>query len=467
MVMDFQLLSDLHLEFDSNFGAFRVPQLSDTLVLAGDICTVKHTDRLERFLAEECAGFRLVILIAGNHELYASSYKKTLAWLRGVADRFENVRFMEREHVVVADKFRFVCATLWADIPESAVSMVERCMNDYAMIEADPPSSSDDDEVEESKQNEEKPIVRRRLRVADTRRFFYRDRAWIEEQIRVAKKLDQYVVVVTHHAPLSKGTSKKVHEGSILNSAFATDMHELFGGRVLAWVFGHTHFNCDELVHGTRVVSNQMGYRMVNEHKENGFVLDKVIHIDPRPLERFWTAVEQGDVDTVKAVLVDEHRLLDARDEQWCETALHRACYAGDTKLVRFLLAAGADPAATSPRFGTTAIHSAAASGSWKCIKIVLDHVAKSASAAVVADDGVSSTSGDDEDENKEATASGAAVATLVDHQSSNGMTALHSAAHRGHKKAFKLLTKQYRADPSIRDHSGRSAADVMAKHSS
>ena len=86
---------------------------------------------------------------------------------------------------------------------------------------------------------------------------------------------------MTHHAPTVGGTSdpKFAAGGPVASgSAFAT---ELVGGpcwdkeRVRVWMFGHTHWCCDFVREGVRVVSNQRGYR----EGVPGFAPDKVVEI--------------------------------------------------------------------------------------------------------------------------------------------------------------------------------------------
>ena len=62
------------------------------------------------------------------------------------------------------------------------------------------------------------------------------------------------------------------HKGSVLNSAFATDLSKLIAdNRIDAWIYGHSHTNIDAEINRTKVICNQMGYVFDNEHICNGF----------------------------------------------------------------------------------------------------------------------------------------------------------------------------------------------------
>ena len=81
----------------------------------------------------------------------------------------------------------------------------------------------------------------------------------------------KHVVVITHHLPTLEVVAS-YHKGSVLNSAFATELSRLIAdNRIDVWIYGHSHTNIDAEINGTKVVCNQMGYVFENEHIANGF----------------------------------------------------------------------------------------------------------------------------------------------------------------------------------------------------
>lgn len=87
----------------------------------------------------------------------------------------------------------------------------------------------------------------------------------------LAESTAEHIVVVTHHLPTLEVVAP-YHNGSVLNSAFATDLGNLIAdNRIDAWIYGHSHTNIDAEINGTKVVCNQMGYVFDNEHLANGF----------------------------------------------------------------------------------------------------------------------------------------------------------------------------------------------------
>jgi hypothetical protein len=90
-----------------------------------------------------------------------------------------------------------------------------------------------------------------------------RDLEWLRAELETVEE-GRKVLVATHHAPTTRGTSNPVFKDSPFGSAFATEILGAGGawGRVSTWAFGHTHWCCDfvEEASGVRVVANQGGY---------------------------------------------------------------------------------------------------------------------------------------------------------------------------------------------------------------
>lgn len=90
------------------------------------------------------------------------------------------------------------------------------------------------------------------------------DLEWLNTQVELIRVNEpgRRVLVFTHHAPVVEGTSDPTYIGSPGSSAFATDLvkEACWGSPVKVWAFGHTHWSCDFVHNGVRVVGNQRGY---------------------------------------------------------------------------------------------------------------------------------------------------------------------------------------------------------------
>ena len=79
--------------------------------------------------------------------------------------------------------------------------------------------------------------------------------------------------MVTHHAPLIRGTSADKYIGSGMNSAFATDLSGMIAANADVapfWVHGHTHHSHVLAVPGTGGTGSSSGNGNGGEEKEGG-----------------------------------------------------------------------------------------------------------------------------------------------------------------------------------------------------
>merc|ERR1711933_402572 len=129
--------------------------------------------------------------------------------------------------------------------------------NDYRMIYI-----STDDSASETKDFQGVPVSR--LTPQRTSQWHVESVRWLQSEIAQIEADGCHCIgVLTHHTPSMHGTSAPEHEtpGNTVNHAFSTDLSELLRlPSVKLWAYGHTHYNNDQLIHGTRLVSNQLGY---------------------------------------------------------------------------------------------------------------------------------------------------------------------------------------------------------------
>lgn len=98
-----------------------------------------------------------------------------------------------------------------------------------------------------------------------------KDLGFLHQELASSSKAGEpATVVVTHHAPTMQGSSHPQYRTplhNLPNYGFATPLEYLFAqfnrpdnSNVKLWISGHTHFNMDSTLFGTRCVSNQHGY---------------------------------------------------------------------------------------------------------------------------------------------------------------------------------------------------------------
>ena len=230
------IISDIHLE---NIGSFPLkPKRNSILCLTGDIGTFEDQIMLKSFLKDAVTKYGRVLYVPGNHEYYSQGQ-----WTHGTLDKiWKNtceeigIDLLQNKSLIVNTTLgptRFLGTTLWSG--KSRITL-----NDYTKIWKTPQKRG------------EKCLIT----MEDTRRWHEEAVEFLGEEL--GKNKDIPTVVLTHHAPLLVGTSDPMYGDSA--EGFATDLSHLFEPHVKLWAFGHTHYPCDFMYKGTRVVSNPMGY---------------------------------------------------------------------------------------------------------------------------------------------------------------------------------------------------------------
>lgn len=228
-VLDFQLVSDLHLEKTNDNGSAFVDQLpvaSDVLVVAGDLTCVQFFSLTKELFEKLCRKRRRVYYVPGNHDYYKCFPREVDALLEAVEQELPTLKVLRPGRVDVLDGRRILGATLW--FREDPFSVVHS-----GLLE-------DFDEI---------------LNFVP----------WVYDQNAAAvsffeKELQKDDIVITHHLPTHRSVPEKFVESN-LNRFFVCDLERLIVERQPAlWMHGHTHTPCDHQIGECRVVANPRGY---------------------------------------------------------------------------------------------------------------------------------------------------------------------------------------------------------------
>lgn len=254
--MKISLVSDLHLEF----GYQSLPG-GDVLILAGDVAEARsiskhhHSTKLlsdepdehyrcSEFFYHECAKYKKVFYVMGNHEHYHNKFWKTYEELKSVIP--DNVSLLENQHEVY-EGICFVGATLWTDMNRSdpvTLTAMKTYMNDYRLITYHYPEYD----------------TYHKMDPMDTVRIHYKSKEYIKQTVQQYQ--DMPVVVITHMAPSFASVSERFRHDRISNGAYASDLSHLIldNPNIRVWCHGHMHDATDYMIGDTRVVSNPRGY---------------------------------------------------------------------------------------------------------------------------------------------------------------------------------------------------------------
>ncbi|KAF2158697.1 hypothetical protein M409DRAFT_61418 [Zasmidium cellare ATCC 36951] len=272
-----QVLSDLHLETPKSYDLFDITPKADYLALLGDIGNiVPHREECLAFLRRQLQHFRVILLVPGNHEAFGSSWSEAMAVLRQFEEEISQQR--RESHgaglgeFVLLDRGLFELPTddgkkitvlgcsLFSHVPPQRAMNVEMGLNDFY-------HTTDWDICKHNEAHS-------------------RDLTWLNEQVsRIQGQDSAKIIVFTHWSPSTdtRSTDPK-HANSAINSAFSTDLSDQLcftSDKVVLWVFGHTHYNCDFEVERKeakplRLVTNQRGYYFA---QAAGFDVEKIIEI--------------------------------------------------------------------------------------------------------------------------------------------------------------------------------------------
>lgn len=241
--MRIQFISDLHLEYSSNYSYLRqnpIQVKAETLVIAGDLLPLTEMKRFGEVIDFFSGNYQQVFWVPGNHEYYGSNIS-IFARSLDIPIR-KNIRIVDNT-VVIQDGVALIFSTLWSKIPALSAGFISSHMPDFRHI-----------------RNRDKPFD-----VAAYNHLHQRAKSFLINALSKYTGLKK--IVVTHHLPTFTQYPKQ-YRTSKLNNAFATELSPLIekiGPDY--WVFGHHHQPTDRFKIGSTIlINNQMGYVDNYEH---------------------------------------------------------------------------------------------------------------------------------------------------------------------------------------------------------
>ena len=274
--MKFHLLSDLHLEFCD----IELPG-GDVLLLAGDITVAEYLvprrtdkeakklkERSEQFFFKECAKYKKVLYVMGNHEHYSGWWDDT-ANILGVFLNKSNVELLDKESFDLGEDTIVWGGTMWTNMfNRHPIVMMEgkRQMNDYHLVKKHFPKTYGGDYVN--------------LEPEDTVKEFELALSKLTEFLDANK--DKKVIVETHMAPSSLSSHPRFGIDNPLNFCYFSNLEDyiLDHPQIKTWVHGHTHDSHDYMIGETRVLCNPRGYANRSGGQENAmFDINKFFEV--------------------------------------------------------------------------------------------------------------------------------------------------------------------------------------------
>lgn len=236
--MNFQIASDLHLEFKENSSWLAKNPLEvtgDILLLAGDIGCIGNDDYTAYpFWDWASEHYQRVIIVLGNHEFYRMFDLSKLynGWTMKIR---KNVDCYYNAMVPLGEKTVVIATTLWSHINPEDAFFIEHHVSDFAQIryKAEP--------FGWEQYNMEHDLCMRFLKTS------------------VTACVDKEIVVMSHHVPFMLLMSNDEGKNG-LEGAYAVELKEyIVQSPVKYWIYGHSRTNIDAVIGQTCCICNQLG----------------------------------------------------------------------------------------------------------------------------------------------------------------------------------------------------------------
>ncbi|KAF1998741.1 hypothetical protein P154DRAFT_523790 [Amniculicola lignicola CBS 123094] len=245
----FQILSDLHLNHESQYLTFHIPPTAPYLILAGNIGCLADYNAYLSFLIRRCNLYERVYLVLGSLEysgltipqgLHLASTMEREARLKG------KLTVLHQKRVdVPGTTVTILGCTLWSNIPKPAESAVLKKIPEF-----------------------DKTQGIKNWSVSAHNEAHRADLAWLRQQVQtmvsftesaLAPSVTTYLVV-TSYAPDTKDTLRAWQIDSPWSTAYGTDILQgPIWGDVKVWVYGATGRTGKFKKEGIKFVSNQRG----------------------------------------------------------------------------------------------------------------------------------------------------------------------------------------------------------------
>ncbi len=232
--LSFQIVSDLHLEYNGAGAMKDIIPKAENLILAGDIGCPEQCS-FSGFMSYVSNNWKNIIYVAGNHEYYDQSGRRTKnrtdELISDTIRQYKNIRFLNNSSCVI-DHVKFIGSTLWCDPLGDKNYYTALIHDDYGEISNKTLQSWNHTSIN---------YLRNELENKDT----------------------NYInCVITHFLPLMNKDvpNSKYPVREVIDTYFGNKLYDILPLSD-AWVSGHTHQSFIIDYYGAKWVCNPYGYK--------------------------------------------------------------------------------------------------------------------------------------------------------------------------------------------------------------
>lgn len=238
----FQIFSDIHTELYNKWP--RIQKLADNLILVGDIGIINDSNIFNEFMKYCSETWTHVYYVPGNHEFYQYNENNILTFDE-LIQRYKNIsNIYNNIHVLIDDFIELdentnIYGSIFFTKPELVFMFF---INDYKMIYME----------------KDKNI-----------NWSFMLKIYKEQQNKFKQYLENNKhkkhIIITHYPPIRNNVSdpKYNNKKPNLSTYFSHDITS-FDENITSWIYGHTHYNNDQVINNIRFISNQVGYKSDN-----------------------------------------------------------------------------------------------------------------------------------------------------------------------------------------------------------
>jgi len=253
--MKFQLVSDLHLEKYDKLPSFNklIEPKAPNLILAGDICFVKHPN-FKPFFQELSKHFIQIFFVPGNHEYYDTQYHyNSLAEIELIIkdklSHLSNIIVLQKKFKNLGSNIVIIGATLWSYLSQKDMIEPMKLLTETNFI-----------------------LYKKKLMLHPniTNDVHLKHKQWLNDTLDSLK--GKRIIVVTHYLPSKRCIARKYKYDTFIKSYYSNCDHLV--KKATIWCAGHTHIPMKKILGKVPVYINSCGYLWETNHYKKDFVFE-------------------------------------------------------------------------------------------------------------------------------------------------------------------------------------------------